>query len=317
MRRFLALGAVAALALASCRREAPPQTDPRPAAAIRYAVGGDSRQDTAHVVPWAFGEAKAKGVSALIYLGDMELKPDMDDHFRDELAGLSPVPFYPVLGNHESVRRPYAADAPHDDRVRALSAFRTRFLGKPGTPVQSAFDDKLVYSVDLPGGLHFVALDNVSQPGFGADQIAWLTADLDRAVGRDGEPSRGSPNPSGKAKHIVVGMHKPLAGGGITNHSMDEDGPGAAADSAAALALFQKAKVELLFASHYHGYADYVQGGIRSFITGGMGAPLDAGHGKEGSFHHFLLVAVPPDAPLAVEVVRFPGAPAIEAGEER
>jgi hypothetical protein len=49
------------------------------------------------------------------------------------------------------------------------------------TPASSAFADKLFYSVDLDGGVHFVALDNVSQVGFGAEQLAWLEGNLDDA----------------------------------------------------------------------------------------------------------------------------------------
>jgi hypothetical protein len=311
MRRRLFPLVLAALTLVACRDPslpAPPPAASQPAAAqpgsIRYVVGGDSRQDKAHVVPWAFGEAKARGVTGFVFLGDMELSADLDEHFRAELSALAPVPFYPVLGNHESVLREHGKDAPREDRVRAVSAFRGRFLGTAATPVQSAFDDKLVYSLDLPGGVHFVALDNVSQPGFGADQLAWLGKDLDAA------------RADGKTRHIVVGVHKALIGSGVTTHAMEEDGPAAASDSAAALTLLEKARVELIVASHFHSFAQYTQHGIRSFITGGLGAPLDASPGREAPFHHFLLVGVPADGPLTVEVVRFNGTPAMETSAE-
>jgi Calcineurin-like phosphoesterase len=328
-RSAVALAASTAFALIACQQAAPghdggsrPQTPrplgqdgehPPPGPAIRYVVGGDSREDTAHVLPWALHETRTRGVAALIFLGDMESRPELDDHFRGELAELGPVPFLPVLGNHETVLRDHTTAAPRDDRVRALQAYGARFLGRPPTPVQSAFDDKLTYAVDLPGGVHFIALDNVSQPGFGADQLAWLAADLQRA------------RADGRARHLVVGMHKALVGSGVTRHAMDEDGPAAAADSTAALALLEQNHVELIVASHFHGFAEYAQGGIRSFITGGLGAPLDVVHGKEPAFHHLLVVTVPPEAagapspptPLAVEVIRFPGTPAIEREEER
>jgi 3',5'-cyclic AMP phosphodiesterase CpdA len=333
---LLPLAAAFALALSSCRDAAPeahpqapvsmgetPIPPAQPAAAptasaiaasplarIRYIVGGDSRQDVAHVVPWAFHEAKARDVAAFVFLGDMEIKPALDDHFRAALGDLAPIPFFPVLGNHECVKRALGADVPREDKVRALSAYRARFLGTPGTPVQSAFDDKLVYAVDLAGGVHFVALDNVTQPGFGKEQLAWLAADLERA----------RKAPGGAAAHVVIGMHKALAGSGITTHAMDEDGPGALADSAAALALFEQAHVEIIFASHFHSFAEYAQHGIRSFITGGMGAPLDVAPGDAGlehPFHHVLVVGVPASAPLTVEVLRFPGAPSVGVEDER
>jgi hypothetical protein len=295
-----------ALSLVACRDRSPPPPAAAEQASVRYIIGGDSRQDKAHVVPWAIREAKSRSVSGLLFLGDMELSADLDDHFHTECAALAPIPFYPVLGNHESVRRERGKDVPREDRVRALSAFGARFLGTANTPVKSVFDDKLAYSVDLPGGVHFVALDNVSQPGFGADQLAWLGKDLEGA------------RAGGKARHIVVGMHKALVGSGVTHHAMEEDGPSAAADSAAALSLFDKARVELIVASHYHSLAEYAQHNIRSFITGGLGAPLDASLGKEPPFHHVLLVGVPAEGPLTVEVVRFPGPPSLaQPGGER
>jgi 3',5'-cyclic AMP phosphodiesterase CpdA len=315
-RALTALAALSALALSACGGaqpicgEGPIAVDevapapPRADTSIRYVIGGDSRQDDAQVVPWAFHEAKARGVAALIFLGDMELKPDLDAHFESELAALAPVEFLPVLGNHESARRAHAETPPPEARVRAVGAFTARFLGKPGTPVQSAFADKVVYSVDLPGGVHFVALDNVSQPGFGADQLTWLGADLARA------------HADARVKHVIVGMHKALAGSGVTGHAMEEDGPAAVTESAAALALCEEGHVEMIVASHFHAFAEYTQRGIQSFITGGMGAPLDVSH-KGAPFHHVLAVKVPPEGPLAVEVVRYPGTQTFAKEEER
>ncbi|HEY1960018.1 MAG TPA: metallophosphoesterase [Polyangiaceae bacterium] len=256
---------------------------------VRIIVGGDSRQDASHVLPWAFREAKARGASAFVFLGDMELTPSFDGHFREELGGLTGIPFYPVLGNHE-VKMFGFFDLGHD---AAEKSFRSHFLGTPESPIESSLDGKVVYSVDLPGRIHFVALDNVSQKGFGKDQLAWLAADLDRA--------RSDPN----VRHIFVGMHKPLAHNGVTDHCMEEDGDAAAAESDAALQLFEHARVELIVASHLHQFARYYQGGIRSYITGGLGAPLVASAG-ERAFHHFLVVDVAGDA-VSVDVVRFDG----------
>ena len=161
----------------------------------------------------------------------------------------------------------------------------------------SSIENKVVYSVDLPGGMHFVALDNVSQNGFGAEQLAWLASDLDQARG----------NPS--VQHIVVGMHKPLAKNGVSTHGMDRDGPQALADSDAALALFVKHRVSLILASHVHEFAKLAQAGIPSYITGGLGAPLDRS-GPEHAFHHFLQLDATDDG-IQVTVVRFDGQPSM------
>lgn len=309
VRRLLcSLLAFAALA---CRGADPPpppsvaSAGPPAPATLRYFIGGDARDDSAHVLPWALHEARARGVAAVLFLGDMEHEARLDEQFDAELRQLAPTPFYPVLGNHEVTRRPLGAAAAPGEAARALSVFGARFLGTAQTPVKSAFPDKLVYAVDLPGGLHFVALDNVSQPGFGAEQLAWLAANLSR-VRLD---ERG-------ARHVVVGMHKALAGSNVTTHAMDEDGPAAVADSEAAFAILQKAGVELVVASHFHAFAEYTERGLHCFITGGLGAPLDAAHGADAAFHHFLVAELPPLGPMAVSVVRFPGAPSVAKGEE-
>ena len=261
---------------------------------VRIVVGGDSRDDSAHVLPWAFREAKARGASAFLFLGDMELTPSFDAHFRRELDELQGVPFYPTLGNHE-VKLIGAFSL---GQAAAEKKFRENFLGTKYTPVKSALADRVVYSVNLPGHVHFVALDNVTQAGFGKDQLAWLEKDLDDA--------RGDPD----VRHVFVGMHKPLAHNGASAHGMDEDGKIGEDDSAAALAMFQRARVELILASHVHQFIRFEQGGIRSYITGGLGAPLNRA-GPDHAFHHFLVVDVAGDR-VDVEVVRFDGKPSLE-----
>jgi hypothetical protein len=182
----------------------------------------------------------------------------------------------------------------------AEEAFRKRFLGTPRTPIRSSIADKVVYSVDVPGGVHFIALDNVSQAGFGATQLEWLSHDLEQA------------RADAHVRYIVVGMHKPLAHNGISTHGMDSDGAQAVADSDGALALFVKHRVSLIIASHVHAFAHFQQAGVDSYITGGLGAPLD-GSGADHAFHHFLQLDVGDDA-IHVTVVRFDGKPSV--GEE-
>ncbi len=299
MRHTAIFALACAAACASGRSEHAPPTVAMlvPAGHTRFVVGGDSRQDAAHVLPWAFREAKARGASAFLFLGDMELTPSFDAHFRSELGELGGVPFYPVLGNHE-VQLFGFFDLGHDAAERS---FRAHFLGNEQTPIESSLPGKIVYSVNLPGHVHFVALDNVSQKGFGKDQLAWLAADLDRA--------RSDPN----VRHVFVGMHKPLAHNGYTTHGMEEDGDAAAAESDAALQLFEHARVELILASHLHAFARFYQAGIRSYITGGLGAPLVKSAGDR-AFHHFLVVDVAGDA-VTVDVVPFDGKPALASDD--
>lgn len=266
---------------------------PPPAGVVRILVGGDSRDDSSHVVPWAFQEARARGASAFLFLGDMEITPQIDAAFAKELAELGPVPFYPVLGNHEIKTFGFMSVGV----AGAERAFRARFLDTTRTPVRSALPDRIVYSADLPGGVHFVALDNVTENGFGAAQLAWLGDDLAKAGADPG------------TKHVIVGMHKPLAKNGVSTHGMDKDGPGAAADSDAALALFRKNRVSLVLASHVHQFAKFEESGIPAYITGGLGAPLDR-VGPDQAFHHFLQLDVSDDA-IQVSVVKFGGAQSV------
>ena len=269
-----------------------------PAGVVRFIVGGDSRNDASHVLPWAFREARARGASAFLFLGDMEITPQIDAAFAAQLEDLGRVPFYPVLGNHEIKTFGFMSMGV----AAAERAFRTRFLGTARTPVRSALPDRVVYSADLRGGVHFVALDNVTENGFGAPQLAWLADDLAKA----------SADPT--TKHVIVGMHKPLANNGVSSHGMDRDGPGAAADSEAALALFRQNRVSLVLASHVHEFAKFDEAGIPAYITGGLGAPLDRGT-PDHAFHHFLQLDVTDDA-IQVTVVKFGGSQSVaEQGE--
>jgi hypothetical protein len=285
------------LLASSCTSMCTPSSNPTPASGtpgsnLRFIIGGDSRDDSAHVLPWAFREAQQRGAQAFFFLGDMELSPQLDEHFRRALPLLGPVTFYPALGNHE-VRVFGEVSMAH---AEAEAAFKRRFLDTPSTPIHSSIDKKVVYGVTLAGGVHLIALDNVSQKGFGADQLTWLQHDLEQA--------RATPS----VRFIIVGMHKPLAHNGVSAHSMEEDGPTGAADSDLALALLVKYRVSLIVASHVHGYAAFQTSGIPSYITGGLGAPLVRDVPGIESVHHFLQVEVVGNT-LEVAVVRFDGKP--------
>lgn len=275
--------------------------DQPPQGVIRIAIGGDSRDDKSDVVAWAFKEAKRRGAKAFFFLGDLELTSAIDKRFLPQLADLGDIPFYPAMGNHE-VETFGIVRLPKSESLLKVRRFKEEFLAAPGVNL-APLTDTVVYSVDLDGGVHLIALDNVSRKaeGFGAAQLAWLEEDLKTA--------------SSAKKIILVGMHKGLANNPVTSHAMDEDGAAAVKDSEAALALFRTNGVAMVFVSHSHMYAAYSQGesGPQVRLTGGMGAPLVKGLAEaDGGFHHFLLVDVSPGnskAPVLVEVVKFPCRP--------
>jgi hypothetical protein len=270
---------------------------------VRLAIGGDSRDDSSKVVPWAFQEAQKRGAKAFLFLGDMEIERSLDNHFKSKLKDLG-IPFYPTMGNHEveflgAIRLPGSK--------HAVKEFKEDFLQTPGINL-APFKEEVVYSADLGNSIHFIALDNVSRrhEGFGADQLAWLEKDLKAARAAN--------------QLILVGMHKGLANNPVTTHAMDEDGKNAIRDSEAALALFKQYQVAMVFVSHSHMYAAYSQQGIEVRLTGGLGAPIVKGlAAKDGGFHHFLLLDVPPAAsgtPLQVQVVTSPKKPVRDDKDE-
>jgi Calcineurin-like phosphoesterase len=274
--------------------------DQPPQGAIRIAIGGDSRNDKSHVVSWAFKETRSRGAKAF-FLGDLELTSAIDKRFLPQLTELADTPFYPAVGNHE-IETFGIVRLPKSESLLNVKRFKEEFLTAAGVNL-APLADTVVYSVDLAGGIHLIALDNVSRKGegFGAAQLAWLEQDLKTA--------------SSAKKIILVGMHKGLANNPVTSHAMDEDGVGAVNDSEAALALFRSYGVAMVFVSHSHMYAAYSQGesGPQVRLTGGMGAPLVKGLAEaDGGFHHFLLVDVSPSnskAPVLVQVVKFPCRP--------
>jgi hypothetical protein len=271
--------------------------DAPPPGVTRFAIGGDSRDDKKGVVPWAFKEAGKRGAKAFFFLGDLELTPAEDELFLRKLPDLGNVLFYPAMGNHEVETLGFIRMSAPESRER-VKAFKDKFVKAHGVNM-AGINDAVAYSADFEGGIHLVALDNVSRKGegFGSEQLKWLAADLDAA--------------SAAKKIVLVGMHKGLAKNPVTTHAMDEDGPSAIEDSDAALALFKKYKVAMVFVSHSHMYAAYNQDGLEVRLTGGLGAPLVKGLSEDnGGFHHFLLVDVAragSTPPLSVQVVKFPG----------
>jgi hypothetical protein len=97
---------------------------------------------------------------------------------------------------------------------------------------------------------------------------------------------------------------------------MDEDKEVGIRDTAEALAMLHASRVDVIFASHEHEYVEFEQEGIRSFITGGLGAPIarNVSTGAKG-VHHVLVVDVR-EKSLDVTMVPFEGPTRVAKSDE-
>ncbi len=301
----------------------PAQPTCPPADTTRYIIGGDSRNDSAHVAPWAFTEAKARCAAAFFFLGDMELTPKWDATFQQKIEALKPVPFYPTIGNHEvvifgtqtNVARQSERWLDPDQIDENIAHFSERFLQAPNAPLSRArLRAQVAYSANVQA-VHWISLDNVSQAGFGREQLAWLEADLKAATN---DPVK---------RWIVIGMHNALYDNGITSHAMGDpkehnapsEQAAAIRDSKRALDLFKKYRVALIVASHEHLYAKLdplKSAGIPSYITGGMGAPLKSPELPNTKAQHHILQLDVTSAGLTVTPIWFDAPQSVSTGDD-
>ena len=190
------------------------------------------------------------------------------------------VPLYPVVGNHD-----------REGIFRRTEKYRTYFAVPDDAPNPERY-----YAFSW-GNSRFVVLDS-NEPTFSlAEQALWLDEQLAAAVA---DP---------EVRHIFVAMHHPL-------FSTSLHGPHEAARLAWA-PLFERYRVDLVFAGHDHVYEHLERGGVRYVITGGGGAPLYFRHPNPraedaaasvafDATHHFVRVQVAGDF-VEVAAVRIDG----------
>jgi 3',5'-cyclic AMP phosphodiesterase CpdA len=123
-----------------------------------------------------------------------------------------------------------------------------------GAVYQSLFG-KTAYSFDHKG-VHFIALDNVSDPSavLGPETLAWLSKDL---------------QPLDKNQRIIVFAHRPL-------FDLMPTWDWATRDSAQALKLFAPYKHVTVFYGHIHQYNLHQADGISQYAARGLMYPLPA-----------------------------------------
>lgn len=220
-------------------------TAPPPDSPFNVLIYGDNRTNSGDHALLARAAAAEKAQLAL-HTGDMVANAGDDDlwkiWFAEERDLLAGTPLIPTVGNHETTDQG-AAYSRYFQR-RELPAYR---------------------SIDY-GPLHIVVLDSfemaagatLHSAGFSDAQKAWLDEDL-RSV-RQG-------------RHVWVLVHQ-----GPYAHPLHQRGPGHGGSAAIRQALIAGARIhpiEAVFAGHEHFYERGDIEGMRYFVLGGGGAPLE------------------------------------------
>src|SRR5258708_37094680 len=135
---------------AAYQRSDPLPEQPAPGV-TRLAIGGDSRDDHAGVVPWAFKEAARRGAKAFFFLGDLELTSAEDTLFLKKLPDLRNVVFYPAIRNHEVETLGFVRMPAPESRER-VKAFKEKFV-KAHEVNLADINDAGAYSADLEGAV--------------------------------------------------------------------------------------------------------------------------------------------------------------------
>ena len=236
---------------------------------FRFVVYGDSRSQAQQHKDIVTALALEPGVRFYVNTGDLvssgEVAAQWNEFFKLETLGLSHMPLYPVIGNH-------------DEKSGKAPLYKQAFV----LPNNSK-DPEEYYSFDY-GNAHFTMLDshiNVDKwyvcalqlkfydACFKADQMKWLEADLKAAAA----------NP--KIQHRFVFIHM-----GPFSSKQGRSGNG---QMQALLPTFKKYKVTVLFSGHDHYYEHgLAANGVPYVITGGGGAPLYTGGSPSLPLHKVI-----------------------------
>lgn len=212
---------------------------------VEFAVMGDSRGGQQVFRQVLTGVATQRPAFA-IHMGDFVAHGKVSEYaeFIRVLKDFS-VPLPTVIGNHE-----------------VIGGGRTRYEDIFGAPYYS-------FSV---GRCLFVVVDDASAKDIGQEQMQWLRTQLRRPFA-----------------HKFVFLHvPPFDPRASESETETEDQPEHCLDSQASAEEFMRTvregHVDIVFASHIHGYFDVVRDGVRYIISGGAGAKLhgrDQVHGEE------------------------------------
>jgi len=132
----------------------------------------------------------------------------------------------------------------------------------------------LYYSFDY-GNSHFIVLNNAFARYFNRAQFKWLKNDL----------------ANNHQRHTFVFLHRPTFDPSEIYADYMMSGREVVEEL---MGLFEKYKVDYVFAGHLHGYAKTTRNNVTYVITGGGGAPLYLPHDL-GGFYHYIKINVAGD----------------------
>lgn len=196
------------------------------------------------------------------YGGSFQRFKNEIDYFLSRIKSLD-TPFFNVIGNHEA-----------GGALERENYIKDRFRNLYGS-----FDY---------GNSHFILLDTDEAGREGTiqgEQLKWLEKDIEA---------------NKNAENIFVLMHRPLFSaldGELNKGKSFKD----KSNRDNLHRLFKKYGVRAVFAGHEHLFSETVKDGIKYFITGGGGSPLDQSPSK-GGFFHYLIVKVK-DRDMVIDVI--------------
>ncbi len=224
---------------------APPGTRPtlNPSATVySFAVIGETA-DNPDVYKALLDQIVADGNRFLLHLGNMTAAGTAAEFqaWREMMAGF-PLPVYTVPGNQ--------------DAVDGSLANYLAFTGVPGAH----------YAFDV-GQVHF-ALADASRGYLGAEEMAWLEADL----AATDKPVK------------IVALHYPPFDPRGSDQVLTMG-------NEAFTMLMRQRGVRYVFAGHIRAYDQSTRDGVIYVISGGGGAPLSRSE-EQGGFYHYVRVSV-------------------------
>lgn len=196
---------------------------------------------------------------------------DLVDKVNQEEA----VDFAVIVGDMAE----YGREESYKNFLKILSNLKVKYYPVPGNHDLVKYGYKYYqkyfgpyyYSFDYKNS-HFVVLNNALNSSFHKKQFNWLKKDLAQT----------------KKENIFVFMHRPM----FDPTEIYDDYIMSGRETVKELMkLFNKYKVDYVFAGHLHAYANAKRDNVIYVVTGGAGAQLHLPY-YFGGFHHYVKINV-------------------------